>query len=482
MDNFEGIDEKLKAKKSSKKQNEEKIIYSLDAPETIEVLLDGNNLVYLTESLETVDRIIKDGLTYAPPPKDSIPYLIASREKVFQYLESFKANKNHAVELYDEIISYHRGISDLPHEVYYDLLVLWDFHTYLLGKLHFSPIIYLYAVKERGKSRTGKGCVYISRRGVWTETVREADIIRWGNDHKAALGFDVKDAPKKFQRANCDDLILARFEKGSSSSRTLWPDKGPFRDTKTFNLFGPTIIATNRPVDDILESRAISVDMKPTGRVFNNPVTPEAAFELKCKLAAFRILHYKDKLVETDKPSSGRLGDILSPLYKIVLTYFPDKKEQFLKLLKIVEAQKKDDATETLEAKILEVVINQEDQVDSGFLAVEVITRKFNEGKDDRFALKEDAIGKILRGLGFENKRTARKRGIYYDLDLIEKLKQNYGLNDTNDTSDTETGIPNKDSDPSEDSSIPETESHESQVSPSKLTQTELSYAEEAEA
>lgn len=459
MTDFKKLDTELqKAKK-------EKITYSLDAPGTIDVLEADNKLVYLTDKLELVDQVKDENEVYSPPPKGSIPYLIANADKVFDYLKEFKANPQHGVKLYEELITYHKNISDLPHEVYYDLLVLWDFHTYLLDKLHFSPIIYLYAVKERGKSRTGKGCIYVSRRGVWTETVREADIIRWGNDHRAALGFDVKDAPKKFERANCDDHILARFEKGTKSSRTLWPERGAFRDTKTFNLFGPTIISTNRPVDDILESRSISIDMKLSNRIFNNPVIPEDAFDFKCKLTAFRILYYEDKLVEVDKPSTGRLGDILGSLYKIVLTYFPDKKESFFKFLKKVEARKKDDATDTLEAKIFEIVINMENQVDKGFLPVETIARKFNEGKEDRFVLPEDTIGKILRGLGFEKKRTADKRGIYYDLDLIEKLKLNYGLDVPNDTSDTDTNIPNNDSQSPKDRGVSKTASQESQES-----------------
>ncbi|MBI2012128.1 hypothetical protein HYS91_05155 [Candidatus Daviesbacteria bacterium] len=480
MDNFEGIDEKLKAKKDSNK--EDRVTYSLDAPGTIDVLVVEEKLVYLTEGLNLVDTIRVEDKVFAPPPKSSIPYFIADADKVFHYLAEYKANLRHSLDLYEELLTYHKNISDLPHEAYYDLLALWDFHTYLLDKLHFSPIIYLYAVKERGKSRTGKGCIYVSRRGVWTETVREADIIRWGNDHKAALGFDVKDAPKKFQRANCDDLILARFEEGSSSSRTLWPEKGAFRDTKTFNLFGPTIIATNRPVDDILESRAISVDMKPTGKVFNNPVTPKDAWELKARLTAFRILHYQDELKEVDKPASGRLGDIAGSLYKIVTTYFPEKEASFARLLNIISERKKEDATDSLEAKVLEMVIDLNYEVEKGFLSIEAVTKKINTGKEERFTLAEDVIGRILRGLGFVKKRTAGKRGIFYDLDLIEKLKLNYGLDTSNDTSDTETDIPNKDSDPSEDSGISEAESHESQVSPSKLTQTELSYTEEVEA
>lgn len=444
---------KLKAQQA--KTKEEKKDYALDLPGVIEVLDAGDKLVFFTEDYDIIDTITFQGKTYSPPPKELCPYLLADTRKVEEYLQlhSF-TNCQEDTKLYDELLQYHKDISDLPDEDFYNLLVLWDFHTYLIEKIHFSPIIYLYAVKERGKSRTGRGCIYVSRRGVWTETVREADIIRWGNDHRVALGFDVKDAPKKFERANCDDLILARFEKGSTSSRTLWPDRGAFKDTKTFNIFGPTIIATNRPVDDILESRSISIDMKPTSRSFDNPVVPEDALELKCKLVAFRIAHYKRDLIDIKKPATGRLGDIVSPLYLILLTFFQEKEKTFLRLLRKIELQKKDEATDSLEAKLIETVSGMEMQVDNGFLATAAITGKFNVGKNERLSLSEDTIGKTLKGLGFSKRRNAGARGIYYDPELIAKLRFQYGLDDTSDTNDSNTNIPNNNNQASEDSGV----------------------------
>lgn len=458
-------------KTNPKEPNQEgKTEYSLDPPGAIETLSDGNRLIYYTENHELVELIKTDGRIYSPPPKSNCPYYIPDAAKVTRYIKLHSShNCQEDLKLYQELLEYHKSISDLPDEDHYELLVLWDFHTYLMEKIHFSPILYLYAVKERGKSRTGKGCIYVSKRGIWTEAVREADIIRWGNDHKAALGFDVKDAPRKFKYANCDDLILARFEKGSVSSRTLWPEKGAFKDTKTYNLFGPTIIATNRPVDDILESRSISIDMKPTSKKFNQPVVPEDAFELKCKLAAFRIAHFKDSLVEAEKPVNGRLGDIITPLHSILLTYFPDKKSDFFRLLRKIELQKKDEATDTLEAKLIEIISEMDKLVTSGFLKTADVTKKFNEGKNERLSLAEDTIGKILKGLGFAKRRNAGARGIYYDPELIAKLRFQYGISDTNDTNDTNSDTSSDGDNPevgkatAEDQGISHQESHVSQ-------------------
>ncbi|MFH1971610.1 MAG: hypothetical protein ABIJ05_04480 [Patescibacteria group bacterium] len=417
-------------KKTRKEKNHgDKIVenYALDVEGVVDVLDAGDKLVYLTTEGEIKEKITFNGILYSPPPRETIPYLLADKTRVLSLIVDSSDSSDS--ELYTRLLEYHKSISDLPEPLMYDLLVIWDIHTYLLNKIHFSPILYLFAVKERGKSRTGKGCIYLSRRGVFTETIREPDIIRWGNDHKACLGFDVKDFPKKIQRANCDDLLLARFERGAVSSRTLWPEKGPFKDTKYFNLFGPTIVMTNRPVDDILESRCISIDMKPSLRRFERPVLPENALELKAELVAFEFRHQNTELLNTDKPADGRLGDILKPISDIVYTFFPNKVDDFKSLTEKIIAKKQDDATDTFEAQVVEVIVGAEKQVVEGFLSIELVTSIFNEGKDERFAIRSETIGRVLRGLGFSGRRgAAGKRGIYYDTDLVKSIANQYGL------------------------------------------------------
>lgn len=482
---------KVKPMKKEKTDNN-KTVYALDLPGVIDVLDNGENLMYLTENLETVDKIEYQDKMFTPPPREACPYFLANAEEVMKYIERHDdVNCEEDEMLYTDLFTYHTEISDLPQEHFYHLLVLWDFHTYLLDKLHFSPILYLYAVKERGKSRTSKGAMYVARRGVFTECVREADIIRWGNDHKAALGFDIKDFPRKMERANCDDLILARFEKGSVSSRTLWPEKGAFKDTKVYQLFGATIIATNRPVDDILESRSISIDMKPSNKLFSSPVLPENARDLKNRLTAFRAAHYKTPIVATEKPAHGRFGDIASPLYQIMLTFFPAQKDTFMQMLQKIDMQKKEDATDSLEARILETVIALQNQVVGAFLSIELVANEFNKGKDAKFNLQNETVGKILRSLGFTKRRTGVQRGIYYDPELVKKLITQYGITTGNDSSDSETDIPSTTNQESQgvnnSNGVPETPSLPSQVSQpelmsaEELTPTEENYAEIAE-
>ncbi|OGM63609.1 hypothetical protein A2893_02650 [Candidatus Woesebacteria bacterium RIFCSPLOWO2_01_FULL_39_25] len=425
-------------RKDQKQGRKQKIIevYDIAPMGVIDILEDNGALTYFTKngSQEQFDDLVNIGQVLIPPPIDKCPYSFPNKNKVLELIRNWKPEDDQS--LYQDLVDYHKAISELPDEDYYHLLALWDIHTWLIEKCHNSPILYFYAVKERGKSRTVKGLVYVAMRGIFTETIREADIIRWANDHKATLGFDVKDAANKIKYSNCDDLFLSRFEKGGIASRTLFPEKGAFADTKVFKLFGPTIIASNRPVDDILESRSISIDMKPTNRKFNEPVLPEDALELKNRLSAFRYVHFEDQLIKTDKPADGRLGDIIFPLFQILLTYFPNQKPIFLRLLNKIVKRKFEDATDSFEAKIIESVVELKNQVSGGKLPIELITNYHNEV--NKMTIKNQTIGRLLSALGFEKMRIANgKRAILYDDGLINKLSQQYGINEQSDNNDT---------------------------------------------
>lgn len=432
--------EEQKEGKYKKKSKADTIFttFSLDPVGVIDVLEDNGKLVYLTKDgiKEQITDPDNESSKFIPPPKEQCPYLFAQREKVEEHIKNWSKEDNG--KLYADLINYHKSISDLPDEDYYHIFALWDIHTWLIEKCHYSPMLYFYAVKERGKSRTVRGILYVCMRGIFTETVREADIIRWANDHKAAIGFDVKDAANKIKFANCDDLFLSRFEQGGIASRTLYPERGAFADTKVFKLFGPTIIASNRPVDDILESRSISIDMKPSSKRFNDPVLPKNALELKNRLSAFRFVHFDKELVLTEKPADGRLGDILSPLYQIMLTFFPEQKEVFLRLLKKIEKMKTESATDTYEGKIIDAVIQLKELVAGSKLPVDAITDYINDVH--KMTLKNQTVGRLLTALGFEKIRiTGGKRAILYDMELIKKLAQQYGVSEESDDSDEKT-------------------------------------------
>src|SRR5664280_2449233 len=144
----------------------------------------------------------------------------------------------------------------------------------------YSPIICNYAVPERGKSRTGKGMIYVAYRGIHVESLRDAYIVRIAHNYMATIFFDCMNLWKKAEKAGSEDILLLRFERGAKVPRVLYPERGAHRDTVYYSVFGATIVATNVSVHNILDTRAIQINMPQSRKRFENDVTPELALPL----------------------------------------------------------------------------------------------------------------------------------------------------------------------------------------------------------
>ena len=377
-------------------------------------------------------KIELDGKVYFPPPKDQIPWLLPRADKVVEYYSAIK-ELGSSIDadriLFEDLVSYHKSISELPSEDYYVLLAAWVMHTYLMEGFHYSPILLFFAVPERGKSRTGKGIIYVAYRGVHTETLNEANLFRWSENHRATLFLDVRDLWNKAEKRGADDILLSRIERGCKVSRVLWPEKGAFRDTKHYDVFDPTIISTNEAVHPILDTRCISIIMSDSVKIFESSVRPEDALSLKERLVEFRLRHLGVPLPIVPKPARGRLGDILKPIYQTIRVANPKREEEFLRLLKQIEEKRRLEKSQSLEAQIVEVLIELEFKVWNGFLPLKDITERVNKEKPERYHISPKRIGKTLRALGFDWGWTHRgTTAIDYDTVKINHLTKSYGL------------------------------------------------------
>ena len=399
--------------------------YSAIFTRLVEVVVDeGGKPVFLTQndgSLEVVDVIDNDGEQYDPPPAKSMKWLLARADEVIKHYDS-----DADATLYYDLVAYLKNISELPSENHYHLLAVWVFHTYLFEKAEYSPIIWLYAIPERGKSRTGKGCMYVARRGLHVESLRDAYLIRVAENLRVALFIDVVDVWKKAERTGTEDILLLRYEKGATVPRVLYPDRGPHRDTVYFDIYGPTIVATNRMVSEIFATRAIQIVMPESDRQFENDVKPEDGLELKERLTAFRARHMDKPLPHATKPSKGRLGDILRPLRQIVKLVVPEEEDRFLELCNSLSKERYANLADTTEAKILQAILDLEEKIERGLLESSKICEEVNEDQGERFKKSQAVITRICKSMGFRASRPKGKTHIEIDQKLLQRLSARY--------------------------------------------------------
>lgn len=382
-----------------------------------------------------------DGTLYVPPPQKQIPWTLPRAEEVLKFI-SLQEEIGQQVSdqaLYEDLRKYHRSISELPDERYYDLLVGWDFHTYCIESSRYSPVLSFYALPEKGKSRTGRGMIHVAYRGVHVESPRDAYLIRFANNMNVTFFFDMKSAWKRFEKEGSEDVLLQRFERGASVFRVLFPDRGPFKDTVAFQIFGATILGTNEPVDRILGTRSIQINMRQSSSEFEKPVGPEFSLPYKERLVAFRAAHYGDPLPDARKPAKGRLGDILQPIYQVIRLVHPEREPIFLELVREIEVGRQIEKSDSIEGEILSALRELTGQVEGGTLRVAEITRALNEGKPERSQVDVRRVGRRLSAMGFEKRRVGKGgvSAIVWNEVTFEQLCQEYGIEQTTETPET---------------------------------------------
>lgn len=380
------------------------------------LLLEDGDLS-ITSSTEVNGHVV------FPPPAEKLPWLLPRADEVLKWYGEDDGC------LFDDLVQYHREASELPSEDYYDLLALWDMHTYLLEHFEYSPIITLYAVPERGKTRTGKAMIYVAYRGYHVESFNEPYIVRITQYCGGSMFFDtMRGWAKAFGRGS-EDIILHRFERGARVTKVNHPDRPPFLDIDHYSVFGSTVIATNVPSHPILDTRSLTITMPSSTRVFESDVTSEAGRALQERLVAFRARHMTGSLPDVPKPEPGRLGDITRPLLQVLLMVRPERESAFRQLISGLRDERLAERRASLEADILRALSGLRSQVVDGAVPVKAVTDSLNGLRRDAEPIKPQLVGKRLRALGFRAAtRAAVGARVVWDEKMLLRALNEWGL------------------------------------------------------
>ncbi|MFO0702962.1 MAG: hypothetical protein U0514_03870 [Candidatus Andersenbacteria bacterium] len=397
---------------------------------TVKFLLCRDGTLSLASVIEEHDR------TLVPPELDTLPHkdqLSDADEVLREYEELVGAPTIFYAALFDEVRAAVARLSHLPDDRYYDLLTAWVLHTYLHEQSEHTPIVVLFAVPERGKSRTGKGLMFLAYRGIVVNSLREPFIFRVADSLHAAMFFDISRFQTVMEGSHCEDIILGRFEKNASVPRVIYPDRGPFRDTIFFNVYGPTVIGTNQGLNHILGTRAITLTMPEASSEYATPITREAVAHVRAKLLAFRASRMGQPLPSTEKAAKSRLGDITLPLVQITTLVQPGKVHDLRALIAQVEEERIDEKSQTIHAEALKALLGCAGLVSNGRVPLERVRGLVNAGRTERTTISAPSLGRLFKSLGLsQGGRKCRtgdgKSAIPWDADAIERVCQSYGV------------------------------------------------------
>ena len=420
---------------------------SANVPELVDLALDETGaVVYLIKKgnvLEVATIYEQDGVLYSPPGKEYLPFELARVEAVIRWYQT-----DNDKQLFEDVITYLKRFSYITEE---QLLIIACkiFLTYIQDHpdIHYLAMILFYAVPERGKSRTGKAAIYISYRGVHCVDLREANLFRFAQDLKATLFIDIMDLWKKAERNGSEDILLLRYERGAKATRVIYPEKGAFKDTVHYNIYGPTLIATNQAIHKILDSRSIPITMPNKPGDYENP-TPEKAQELKERLSAWkaRALDISLPEIEHIQELNGRLWDISKPLLQVCKLVYPEGFHDLKKALFEVAGQRIEDKKDTIEGQVISTLYDLSPETESIFewtIKTQEVLELLNSSRPDNYKLSSQYLGKRLSAMGIKTRKVHGYSEVILKRADFTTLLIQYGIIENNNMPTTEETLPN---------------------------------------
>ncbi len=396
-----------------------------DAPdvEVVAFLIkDGDNL-----RVETVWR--DSGVELRPPAKIHLPFILPKASAV-QAEFCWPTDDQNRI-LFEDVLQYLKRFSYLE-DKHWLIVACKVFLTYLQDHpdIYYLPMILFYAVPERGKSRTGKAAICISYRGVHVVDLREPNLFRYSENLRATIFFDLMDLWKKAEKNGAEDILLLRYEKGAKASRVIYPEKGPFEDMKYYDIFGPTLIATNEPLHKILNSRCIGLTMPNRPGDYEDP-TPDKAQELRERLTAWRARVMDKPLPEVEliEGINGRLWDITKPLLQICKMVYPDGFNDLKTALLYIAGQRIEDKKDGIEGQIIGMLHElSPSEVSEWTIRTSEVLDKLNVGRPDDRKLSSQYIGKRLKAMGISTRKVHGYSEITLTLSDFNTLLIQYGF------------------------------------------------------
>ena len=381
--------------------------------------------------LSARDYVI-DKQVVVPPDKIHIPFSLPSAAAI---LNAYKAEDKN---LFQDVQSYLRRFSSLT-EPQVLICALYVFLSYLQDhpEIYYLPELLFHAVPERGKSRTGKALIYICYRGIHLAELREVNIFRFSENFGATLFLDVMNLWKKAEKSESTDIMLCRYEKGQRCARVLNPDAGAYKDMKYFNIYGPTIIATNEPLSHILDTRCIPIIMENVPGQYENP-KPNRGIDLKARLIAWRARMISSELpkVAYDDRIAGRMWDISEPLLQVCMMLQPDQYDALVDALISVSQSRKEDKLMTFDGQIVSIIkdLFDENGTEFGDCNIEnkaILPRINSEIPDEKRHKTAHWLGYKLKALGL--RRNKKRDGAYIKInaDELALLCGQYGVEHT---------------------------------------------------
>jgi len=367
------------------------------------------------------EYIVKDNRRYSP--KQNLPIKILNPNIIKRSLNLDISR------LATEIDAFIKSYLEMPFDSDYLILSMWVFHTYIIEKFNTTPILYFYGVKETGKSRAGEVLSELAFRAQRLTSLTEATLFRSVELFKPTLIIDEIKLLGKGGNQGLADLIKTTYKRGLKVSRINLNKSGEDQ-IEYYDTFTPLVICTTESIPDIIESRCILFTMQKN----NNPqiekmIDKKWANDLRERLTIFRANYITKELPEAQYIARGRLNEIMFPLYQSLLMVGPERKNEFIDIVKRIQKSKENEDGMSMEAEIVKAIDDEYQETQNKQFLTQVISKRLNEIRSENEEISDRAVSNRIKRLGFDKIRIKNGRmGFRINNERMGSLKTKYKI------------------------------------------------------
>lgn len=330
-----------------------------------------------------------------------------------------------------------RQYIELPDERFYDLLTLWSLGTYFSQVFNTYPYLYVGGISQSGKTKLLTLCSHLCFNSILGSNMSTSTIFRLVQNARCSLFIDeTENLSQRYMAEEFRNLLLNGYKKGLRTYRNRRTDDGNFLP-EAFEVYGPKMLANIEGIEDILESRCIAITMR---RSSNRTVTGREVLEtnpiwqeIRDCIYPFQLNKWKAvRQVYSEFTNDTTLANRNLELWKPILSlakFFDETLYTEMKALAIeMDEQSQIEDSDSQEYMLVEALLSLVE--DDDYYRVRYIKETMAALFEECTWIDERHVGRLLRRLGFKNKRRTDGRYEYFLRNSeVVQLARNLGIN-----------------------------------------------------
>jgi hypothetical protein len=341
-------------------------------------------------------------------------------------------------QLFQDIKTMFTTYIDLDNPKFYDFLALWNIGTYYHQLFDSYPYVFLNGPTESGKSKTLDLCSCISFNGRFSLNMNPVGIFRLVDNSKCTLILDeLENLNGRMRNPLFRTMLLGGYKKGGNVQRFMRNENIGEYEPRDYATYSPKMLANIAGMDNVLESRCITIH---TQRSYNPAITritvelDNPVFQqIRDNLFVYMMNSWKEvrqvyKETQEAEGITARAWELWRPILALAKHFGGEDLVNQMKTLALeCVAEIELDNADLIENLLVESLLPT--ITADGYYALSSIKEELVQHLEDGAWVKERYVGRLLRNLGFANKRR-RNYGYEYFIEVakIRQLAQTHGI------------------------------------------------------